>query len=164
MRTAIVVFRVLTDMKLSEKLDGWINYLESLDAPKPEQPSIARDYPEAWEKLQKRRLILKWAWRVLWAFASLLIASRYYDLWVLEMPRRQLSGETQLLLWLSIGVTFVIYFVSEFYCPHCNKLFQHPSVKHANSILNDPQSKCMNCGLLMGERNPDELPVENQNQ
>lgn len=139
-------------MKLSEKLDGWINYLESIDAPEPPEPSIARDYPEAWKKLQKRRLILKWAWRVLWTFASLLIASRYYDLWVLEMPRRHLSGETQLLLWLSISITIFIYFVSEFDCPRCNKLFSYPGVKHADRILNDPQSKCMYCGLLIGEK------------
>lgn len=139
-------------MSLSQKLSNWIEYLESIDAPKPEQPSIARDYPDAWERLQKRRLILKWTWRVLWTSVSILIASRYCDLWVLEMPRRHMSGVTQLLLWLSIGVTFVIYFVSEFDCPRCNKLFRYPSVKHANSILNDPQSKCMNCGLLIGKK------------
>lgn len=139
-------------MKLSEKLDGWINYLESIDAPKPPEPSIARDYPEAWKKLQKRRRLLKVSYHLLMLMVLGLILLGCVRV---LLPNGEAAFQHYRIYLLIPGAFgFVLgCFGQELYCPRCEKLFNHPSTPNYIELIEGrPDAKCMHCGLLIGEK------------
>lgn len=138
-------------MNLSEKLGQWIEALESIDAPKPPEPSIARDYPKAWAELQNRRRTFKWIGRVMIGCLLLLIASRSYSSFVLELPRGEFSNFDLLMFAVAGGILIWQLTASHFDCPRCGELFLELNSRGAESILNRSDSRCMHCSLLIGE-------------
>jgi predicted RNA-binding Zn-ribbon protein involved in translation (DUF1610 family) len=148
MRTANAVLGAKHDMKLSEKLDGWINYLESIDAP-DKLPSIARDYPEAWADLQKQRAVLKWLWRLSGFVIPLPIAASIF-----KMQPTAFHMAYNLWFFSFIVIMVVIKVSHRFWCPQCGKAFLDAYARNAHYVLNNPKSKCMHCGLLIGEPKP----------
>jgi DNA-directed RNA polymerase subunit RPC12/RpoP len=148
MRTANAELGALNTMKLSDKLDGWINYLESIDTPL-EEPSVARDYSEAWEKLQKRRTLLK-------SLERIAIFMIFLPVIPIILKIEPAFTQTAYPIWFFLFIsTLLVTKVSlSFRCPRCGKVFLH--AKATDQELNNRKTKCMYCGLLIGEKKVNE--------